>query len=127
MNFNGNVKILAGTFKTWQELIRTALASRTYVSVDERARVISMWQAQVSAHLKFKPAANIYIADSWKGNINGVITQSAWAAGDFTGSPGGGQLFDGGLDYELTNPVMLANRVIYAVADTVIDLDVTTL
>src|SRR6266404_9760515 len=105
MNFNGNVKILAGTFKTWQELIRLAVEARNYVSADEKARVSSMWRAQTSSHLKFRAAANIYIADAWKGNVNGVITQAAWIAGDFTAAPGGGELFDGGVEYKLADPV----------------------
>lgn len=127
MNFNGSVKIAAGTFKTWQELIIAAVTARTYASADEEARVVSMWKGQIAAYMRFNPAANIYTADAWKGNVNGTITQSAWAAGDFTGSPGGGELFASGAEYEIRQPVALANRVVYAVGDTTIYLDVTTI
>lgn len=125
MNFNGQVKILAGTFKTWYELIIAAVNARTYASATEKARVVSMWRQAAGTSMRFKPSANIYTLDAWKGNANGVITQSAWAAGDFTASPGGGRQFDGGIEYGPYRDVPLTNQVVYAAADTTIDLDVT--
>lgn len=127
LTFNGRVKITGGTFKTWQELIIAAITARTYVSAEAKARDLSMWRGAVAQYVKFTPLLNVYIANSWKGNVNGVLTQSAWAAGDMTASPGGGKPLDGGIEYIFGagTRVELANRMVYAAADTEIDLDVT--
>lgn len=127
MTFQGRVKILAGTFKTWQQLIIAAVTARTYVSAEAKTRDISMWRSQVTSKFVFKAiAGNIYTVNAWKGNNNGTVDQAAWAAGDFTASPGGGSLFDGGVEYK-RDRVSLAHEIVYAAADTEIDLDVECL
>lgn len=125
MNFNGQVLIAAGAFKTWYQLIIAAVAARDYDEAAEEARVISMWRQPIGVNMTFKPSANIYTVDAWKGNVNGVITQAEWAAGDFTASPGGGWIYEGGIEYGPYNDVPLMNRVVYAAAETVINLNVT--
>ncbi len=125
MNFNGQVKITAGTFKTWYELIIAAIAARDYDTAAEEARVISMWRQPFGVNVTFKCSTDIYTLDAWKGNVNGVITQSEWVAGDFTASPGGGWLYEGGVEYGPYLDVPIMNRVVYAAADSVIYLNVT--
>lgn len=125
--FQGSVKILAGTFKTWQELIEAAIEARTYSAdgptnlarkEDAKSRFRSTGATKVIVKAK---AGNIFVSDAYKFVKNGAVT-AGWVAGDFTAEPGGGFLlpfFADSQQHEL-NSVQLGNQVVYAAADTVI-------
>lgn len=131
--YQGSVKALAGLFKTYMELIHTGIDARTYSAVGARDAEIKLalkrrFTAQTAAGVFTNPTGPIYVIDAFKGNVNGIITQASWAAGDVTAEPGGGELMTEGK----LNPsgyggdrFELGNRLIYAAADTVIYLDVT--
>lgn len=124
MIFNGQVKITGGQFKTWYQLIIAAIAARDWDSQEQEDAAVSRWRQAICTHIRFKPDVNMYTIDAFKGIINGVVTQADWAAGDFTASPGGGMLFEGGIEYGPYSDVELMNTVVYAAADTVIMLNV---
>jgi hypothetical protein len=127
MFFQGSVKILAGTFKTYQELIVAAITARAYVSAQAKLDDISRVKAQAVCEVFTNPQGDIYVMNAWKGVVNGVATQSAWAAGDFTAEPGGGEKLSQGKfnPANMGQRFELSSRIIYAVGDTVIYLDVT--
>lgn len=129
--FNGRLFIAAGEFKTIGELIRTAIAARVYSIIPStQTRQVEHMQGAMrgteSIETRIVPENNIYMADAWKGNNNGVIDQAQWDAGDFTASPGGGELLDGGVERLFMNRIGLDSRIVYAAADSYIDIDVTT-
>lgn len=130
-NFQGKVKILAGEFRTLQELILAALGARTFnsnadLNAKQKAHAQSMWTATFSIHTKIKPATNVYLLDAYKGNTNGVIDQTKWAAADVTvADQGGGELLEGGIEHEIYERIGVASKLIYAAADTLIELNCT--
>lgn len=133
-SFQGSVKALAGEFRTYEELIITALAARVFDAGDGannyvlKSRSISQVKAAGAMNVFTNPDADIYVMDCFRkgGIIGGVTQQAAWLAGDFTQSPGGGEKLSQGK----LNPdghwqkLDLGNRIIYAVVDTTIWLDV---
>lgn len=127
--FKGNIKIIAGEIHTWQELILVAIEARTY-SADGPTNTKLKRQAKErvpAAHAfirRFLPSANIFIVDAYKGNTNGTINQAAWTLpGDLTASPGGGDQYDGGVEYK-RHRVGLASEAIYAAADATINVEI---
>jgi hypothetical protein len=114
MSFNGSVSIGAGQFRTLQELIAAAVATRTYTSAQIKAEAISRLMNQLGINGGYiTPAAiGLYMIDAYKGVRNGVVTSQAdWAAIDFTASPGGGQPLPAAALILL--PSSVATRVIY--------------
>lgn len=109
--FNGSIVIGAGEFKTIQELIAAALAARTYASAGSEADAMSRANQFGSGGYIIPAAVGCYIIDAYKGVVNGVATQSAWAAGDFTMAPGGGQPLPAASQTLIA--FSLGNRVIY--------------
>lgn len=135
-HFQGSVKITGGEFRTYQELILTALDSRTFDTDDGannsaiKEQVSSRFRAATAANVFTNPDGEIYIMDCFRksGIVGGVTDQAMWAAVDFTAAPGGGEKLTQG-KLNPSGPVYdrfdLGNRLIYAAADTVIYLDVT--
>lgn len=126
--FNGDVKVLAGTIKTWQQLIMTAIDARVF-SADAPTNAKLRAQAKdrvrgASAYIRrFYPATNIYTIDAYKGNTNGTLSQAAWTLpGDVTASPGGGTQYDGGIEQLRNHRTSLSSEAVYAAADTTINV-----
>lgn len=129
---NTTLKVLAGTIKTYEELIMTALDARTYsadadLNASRKAQQKSWFKGgAMVAQVSMKPDVNVYSIDAFKGNRNGVIDQAAWTLpDDVTDQPGGGELCEGGVLKTFPNYFGLSSRAIYAAADAVIFFDVS--
>lgn len=133
--FNGSVVIPLNEFRTYEELIVAALAARTFDAVTPANNVILKAKAQsivkaASAAIVFTmPRGNIYTMDNHRKGavVGGVTDQAAFVAADFTNTPGGGELLQGGKVYpgHIALRFDLGSRLVYAGAETIIDLDVT--
>ena len=114
IQFNGSVQLPNNSPKTIAELIVAAIAARAYTSA----------QAKTDARNRLNPAivregfmvavgTNVYMSDAYKGVTNGVVDAGVWAAGDFTATPGGGELLLAGDNRHFNNGVDLGSRVLF--------------
>jgi hypothetical protein len=125
IQFNGVVLLESGAFKTIQELIQAAIEARDYDTPTQKAEAKSRMNPCIVGEGFIRPAADVYMSDAYKGVRNGVVDQSAWAAGDFTQSPGGGETLAADVSRHFSNGVHLGGRVLYnAGADVQIFVDV---
>jgi hypothetical protein len=127
--FEGNLKITGGTIKTWQELLTNAIRARTYsadgpTNTKLQNEAIGRFRGGFAFIRRMLPNLNIASIDAYKGNQNGVLDQTKWTLpGDINLQPGGGNHFDGGIEYRRNWKIAIASVGIYAAADTVIEVE----
>lgn len=132
IQFSGRLHITGGTIKTWQQLILAAIDERDYdadgpTNLKMRAQMKDRFRAASAYIQRFIATNNIFLIDAFKGNVNGTITQAAWALpGDVTAAGAGtGTQYDAGLEFSLDHRVGLASQAVFAVLDTDIDVDIS--
>lgn len=114
----GSVLLPAGEFRTFQELIDSAIAARVYpaqfpnAQSDARSRCSNM---ETKGGVLVSSVA-LYIIDAYKGVKNGRTDQTAWSPSDFVNVPGGGQLLTANVPAEFTPGTHLYACVVYAPA-----------
>lgn len=136
-SFVGKVNAPAGEVRTWQELLFAAIDQRTYtagagapevaLNAKQRRQMKDRFRAATGYIRRFKPAANVFLLNAYKGNVNGTVTQAAWTLpGDVTGATtGAGAEYDGGVEYRPMQQIGMASDAVYAAAATLIDVEIT--
>jgi len=129
-SFNDNCNLVGGVPATVQELIAAAITARTYSAVPatdatRKADEISRWRATNCARLIIRPIdGDILMVDAYKSVINGVVTQSGWAAGDFTtGEPVAVTQNKTLQSPGLGNTIGLGDKVLFAAVNTIINIE----
>lgn len=124
--YNGRTQLLAGGIKTLQEIIQDAITARTYATAQAKADEVSRWCGAIGAQGSLRPVdGELLIMDAARGVLNGRVSNydgHTMIAGDFTNT---GSSFVPGQVKDLRG-VALGSLLVYAVADTYIDLDDVT-
>lgn len=129
--FNGSAVLPDDTPLTAQQLIQAAIEARTYPSAKQKSDAKRRWTSVVSGGGFFRPQGNVYTIDAYKGVRNGIVINDEsddpiWIEADFTASPGGGEIVEGGTSRYFDKEIDFGHTVLYqhSGADVVIYFNV---